>query len=269
MSLLQLIILALVQGITEFLPISSSAHLILVPYFMQAPDQGPLIDVAAHFGTLLAILLYFRKETLQLTRGGLDLVTFKATKDRQLFLFLAAATIPLLVFGGLLAVFDLVDRLRSPMIIGIASIFFGLVLWWADKRPVRQQNAPDRWHPVMMMGVAQMLSLIPGTSRSGITMTAARAMGYSRKQSARFSMLMAIPAILAFAAYAFVDLLRADDPGLLSDALFVAVLSFLSALGAISLFLRAIERIGFLPFVIYRLLLGVVLIAISFGFLTP
>ncbi len=263
MPLLHLIILAIVQGLTEFLPISSSAHLILVPYIMHWQDQGALIDVAAHFGSLGAVLLYFRKDSMRLLRGGIDTITFKPSDDRKLFLFLAIATLPLLIFGAIIAALDLIEPLRSPMPIGIASIVFGLALWWSDRRPVTHEKAPNRWKSVMIIGAAQMLALIPGTSRSGITMTAARGLGFSREQSARFSMLLAIPAILALSAYAFYDLLKSDAPGALSDAAIVAILSFIAAYGAISLFLKWVSKIGFFPFVLYRLVLGVILIAFA------
>lgn len=263
MSLLQLILLALVQGITEFLPVSSSAHLILVPYFMHWQDQGPILDVAAHFGSLFAVLLYFRTDTVRLFRGGVDAITFKQSPDRRLFLFLAVATLPMLAFGVVIAAFDLIDTLRTPMVIGVSSIFFGLLLWWSDRQPVRQSKAPDTWRAVMTIGLAQMLALIPGTSRSGITMTAARGLGFSREQSARFSMLLAIPAILALSAYAWLDLISADEPGRLQDAVIVAVLSFMAAFAAISIFLRLVEKIGFLPFVLYRLVFGAFLIGLA------
>ncbi|GJL94613.1 MAG: undecaprenyl-diphosphatase [Hyphococcus sp.] len=262
MPIIQLIVLALIQGITEFLPISSSAHLILAPLAVDSwADQGPLIDVAAHVGSLFAVLLYFKNETAMLFRGGVDTLCLRASPDRKLFLYVAAATIPIITAAAFVVSFDLLDALRSPVIIGWASIIFGLLLWHGDRAPAVKDGL-DRigWREVITIGAAQALAIIPGASRSGVTMTAARYLGWTRPEAARFSMLLAIPTISAFGLFAGLELASEGSTTSLAAAGIVAALSFLSAYGAILLFMKLTQRISFTPFVIYRLLLGVALL---------
>lgn len=265
MPLIQLIVLAIVQGITEFLPVSSSAHLILVPLVAKGwADQGPLIDVAAHVGSLGAVILYFRQETAMLFRGGLDTLRFRESADRRLFLLIAAATVPILIFAAVFVKLGLVDAMRSPTVIGAASIFFGLVLWHSDRAPVAKEGLERiTWREAMSIGAAQMLSIIPGTSRSGITMTAARYLGWSRSEAARFSMLLAIPTIAAFGLFAGLDLVTEGAQATVEAAAVVAVLSFAAAYATIALFMRLTHKISFTPFVIYRVLLGLALILLA------
>ena len=208
MPLIQLIVLAIIQGITEFLPISSSAHLILAPLVVESwNDQGPLIDVAAHVGSLGAVLIYFKQETGILFRGGIDFLRMRASDDRKLFLFVAVATIPTLLAAAVIVSLDLASVLRSPVVIGWASIVFGLLLWHGDRAPATKEGLGRiTWREVLTIGGAQALALIPGASRSGVTMTAARYLGWTRTEAARFSMLLAIPTILALGAFAGLDL---------------------------------------------------------------
>ena len=263
MPILQLVILALVQGITEFLPISSSAHLILAPEVVDGwDDQGRAIDVAAHVGSLFAVMAYFRAETGQLFAGGVDTLRNRDTSDRRLFLLLAGATIPLIVFGGALAISGLSDHMRDPRVIATTSIVFGIALWVADRKPVQLSGMPDKWKPAMAIGAAQALAAIPGTSRSGVTMTAARWLGYSREDAARFSMLLAIPAILFSGGYETLGMIKEGAGAPVGDALIVAVLSFFAAWATIAVFMRLTRRMSFTPFVLYRIALGVVLFAI-------
>ena len=265
MPLIQLIVLAIIQGVTEFLPISSSAHLILAPIVANGwEDQGPLIDVAAHVGSLGAVLLYFREETAMLFRGGLHVATMKATKDRRLFLLIAVATIPTFALAAVFVAFDIVDALRSPVVIGWTSIVFGVLLWLADRRPTQKEGL-DRitWRETIAIGLSQALALIPGTSRSGVTMTAARYLGWSRPEAARFSMLLAIPTILAFGLFAGLDLVSEGAQASMSAALIVAVLSFATAFAAIAILMRLLQRMSFTPFVIYRILLGGALLLLA------
>ena len=267
MPLLQLVILALIQGITEFLPISSSAHLILAPVLIESwEDQGPVIDLAAHVGTLLAVLIYFRDETIRILTGMVQTVTGRTGPERTLFLFLLCASIPLVIVGAFLALSGLIDHLRSPLVIGIASIVFGALLWHGDRRSIdhRLRVETMSFRHAMTVGFAQVLALIPGASRSGVTMTAARYLGWSRVEAARFSMLLAIPSIAAGGLFVAYDLLS----GSLSDtspsaAGIVAGLSFISALCVIHLFLRLSRTVSFTPFVLYRILMGVALIAFA------
>jgi undecaprenyl-diphosphatase len=260
MSWLHLIVLALIQGLTEFLPISSSAHLILPAQLLGWPDQGPLIDVMAHFGSLFAVLLYFHKDVADILRGSLDLLQRKLNTNSALALNLIISTPPALFLGFLLASQGWDDLLRSPLIIAFTTIVFGVLLWLSDvkaksDKPVKALS----WGGAVTMGLAQSLALIPGTSRSGITMTAGRALGLSREAAARFSMLMSLPIIGASGLYAMLKLMGAEKTAhsaTLMNGLVVAGLSFVTAYACIALFMKWVGRIGFFPFMIYRLLLG-------------
>lgn len=265
MPLIQLIVLAIIQGITEFLPISSSAHLILAPLVVESwADQGPLIDVAAHVGSLAAVLAYFRQETGCLFRGGLDTLTMKASEDRRLFLLIAAATIPFLVIAPVFVVTGLVEAVRSPVVIGWASIIFGVLLWHADRRPTTEHGlGAIRWRDAMVIGAAQAIAVVPGASRSGVTMTAARYLGWTRPEAARFSMLLAIPTILASGLFATVNLASDGAQATITAALIVAVLSFVAAFATIAVFMKLTQRVSFTPFVIYRVAMGVLLLVFA------
>ena len=255
MPIIQLIVLAIIQGITEFIPVSSSAHLILAPLAVDGwQDQGPLIDIAAHVGSLFAVFLYFRDETAMLFRGGIDALLMRESENRKLFLFIALATIPMLCVAAAMVWFDLVTALRSPLVIGAASIVFGILLWHADKTTVSGGSIDQlNWRVVLGIGAAQSIAVIPGVSRSGITITAARYFGWSRKEAARFSMLLAIPTIAAFGLFAGIELASGGDNSDAAGALIVAVLSFIAAFVAIHIFMRMTERMSFTPFVIYRI----------------
>lgn len=260
MTLLELIILAVIQGITEFLPISSSAHLILPSALIEGfSDQGAMIDVAAHVGTLFAVMLYFRTDIVRLFLGLRDFAVRKESSDRRLFEVIAIGTIPFLFAGTLVALTGLNDHLRSPIVIAWASIGFGILLWIADRQPETRTGDVSTFRAALMVGLAQCLALIPGTSRSGITITACRFLGYQRRDAARFSMLLAIPAIGASGLYAGNELISSGDTGNLAAAGLIALFSFGAALAAISLFLKASERFSFTPFVIYRIALGLLI----------
>ncbi len=184
-----------------------------------------------------------------------------------MFLMLCAATIPIIALGGILLALDWIDLLRNPLIIGSASLLFGALLWHSDRNPVNQPNletpymsACFSWKNAVIIGFAQALAIIPGTSRSGITMTAARYLGISRPEAARFSMLLAIPTILIFGAFAGLDLSSTDHPVQLRDGLIVGLLSLIICYGVIHFFMLMTRKMSFTPFVIYRMLLGVFLI---------
>lgn len=258
MSILYLIFLALIQGLTEFLPISSSAHLILPSQVFGLPDQGPLIDVMAHFGTLFAVMAYFRKDVVDMIAGFFDLIRARLNMRSTLALNLILATPPALALGAFLHFGGYDEALRSPFIIAVTTIVFGILLWLSDLWGSQEKTTEDlTWKGAIALGLAQALALIPGTSRSGITMTAARSMGMSRVEAARFSMLMSIPIIAVGGLFSIVKLTSAPAGGAsLSDGLIVAVLSFAAAYVAISFFMKLVSRIGMFPFMIYRLLLG-------------
>lgn len=258
MSILHLILLALIQGLTEFLPISSSAHLILPAKVLGWPDQGPLIDVMAHFGTLFAVMLYFRKDVASIFIGLADLLRRRLNTQSVLALNLILATPPALLLGAFLHFGGLDEALRSPLIIAITTIVFGILLWVSDIVGKQERTTEDlTWRGAIGLGLAQSAALIPGTSRSGITMTAARFMGMTRVEAARFSMLMSLPIIGAGGLFSVIKLAgNAETNAALGDGLLVAGLSFITAYVAISFFMKLVTRIGMFPFMVYRLLLG-------------
>jgi len=260
--MLQTVILALVQGITEFLPISSSAHLILVPRLTGWADQGPLIDIAVHVGTLGAVLLYFHRDVAMLLRGALGWLGIARGPDprqaRRLFGYLVVATIPVVILGLALKIFDAIELLRNPALIGWTSLLFGILLYVVDRRaPERQGMDGLTLKSTMLIGLSQALALLPGTSRSGITMTSARALGLGRSEAARFSMLLSIPTILAAGTLALMEIIKRGDGALRGDAALAALLSFGAALASIAFLMRWLEKSDFTPFVIYRCLLGI------------
>lgn len=260
MTWLHLIVLALIQGLTEFLPISSSAHLILPSKLLGWPDQGPLIDVMAHFGSLFAVLLYFRRDVANILHGTFDLLQRRLNTNSTLALNLILSTPPALLLGFILASQGWGDLLRSPLIIAGATIIFGVLLWLSDVKAKANKPVTElTWRGAVILGLSQSLALIPGTSRSGITMTAGRGLGLSREASARFSMLMSLPIIGAGGLYAMLKLMSAEPTqhsATFTNGLVVAGLSFVTAYACIALFMKWVGRIGFFPFMIYRLILG-------------
>ena len=261
MDIFQAAILALLQGLTEFLPVSSSAHLILVPLLTGWEDQGLAFDVTVHFGTLSAVVVYFRHELAVMWHAWLEsLRTRCLNDDSKLAWFVILGTIPLGLAG--LLFHDVVSTdLRSPLVIAATTIGFGLLLWWADAsaRPLRCEYSM-RVRDVVVIALAQAIAIIPGTSRSGITITAGLMMGLDRKAAARFSFLLSIPSILMAAGYEASKLLDSTVPVDWQILAIGAILSGVSAYLCIHVFLKLLDSIGMLPFVIYRLLLGVFLL---------
>jgi undecaprenyl-diphosphatase len=259
MPLLHLFLVAIVQGITEFLPVSSSGHLILLPALTGLEDQGQAIDVAVHVGTLGAVMLYFRRDVAVLWRGTGELVRGGlGSKDSYLALCLGVATVPVVVAGLALTLTGLDDALRSAAVIAWATLIFGLVLWWADRTGAEARTAGD-WtlRHAVVMGLWQAVALIPGTSRSGITITGARRLGYARHDAARLAMLMSIPTILAAGAVEGVEVIAEADTALLRDGAIAAALAFGSALAALAFMMRLLRSVSFTPYVVYRCVLGV------------
>lgn len=267
MTLLHLILLALIQGITEFLPVSSSGHLILLPQLTGLADQGQVIDVAAHVGTLGAVVLYFHRDVGRAVAGLFQLLRGRRNAPgAQLALCLVIATVPVVIAGLILKVTGLSDAMRSITVIGWAMLIFGVVLWVADQRggELRQIQV---WTPrhAMILGLWQAVALIPGTSRSGIVITGARALGYAREDAARISMLMSIPTILASGLLVGLDLTGEMDARAWRDGAIVAILSFAAALAALGLMMRLLKSVSFTPYVIYRVILGVILLVVAYS----
>lgn len=261
MDALNAILLALLQGFTEFLPISSSAHLILLPRLLGWEDQGLAFDVAVHVGTLSAVVLYFRRELVPMARDWLgSLRTRSNTVNSRLAWAVLWGTVPVGLAGLLLK--GLIEgQLRSELVIAATTILFGLLLWWADAKGRGQRDEYSlRISDIFIIGVAQALALIPGTSRSGVTMTAGLMLGLSRQAAARFSFLLSIPVIALAGGLLMIDLVQ--DPALV-DWRAITIGTVTSAIAAylcIHVFLQLLERIGMLPFVIYRLALGALLL---------
>jgi undecaprenyl-diphosphatase len=264
MDLLQLVFLAFMQGFTEFLPISSSAHLILPSQLLGWPDQGLAFDVAVHVGSLLAVMTYFRQEVADITVGWLSsLRSGQQNQQSRMGWSIIVATIPGALAGLLLGGF-IESNLRSVFVIASTTIFFGILLWFADRVSQKAHGHGElNWVAVIVIGLSQTLALIPGTSRSGVTMTAALFMGLNRELAARFSFLLSIPIILAAGGLKTVELVEQSQAVPWGDLLLGSAVSAATAYACIYLFLKHIDKIGFLPFVIYRLVLGIILFAIA------
>jgi undecaprenyl-diphosphatase len=258
---LQITFLALVQGLTEFLPISSSGHLILMPHLFGWPDQGLAFDVAVHIGTLSAVVLYFRHDIWLMTRDwSVSLVSRQPTSNSRLAWWVILATLPA-VLTGLVINNGLEEALRNPLIIAATTIGFGILLWWSD---IKGQRIRDEYSlsfkDIAIIGVAQALALIPGTSRSGITITAALFLGLTREAAARFSFLLSIPIILGAGLIKIKDLIDSPNPVQWEAMIGGTLISAVSAYIVIALFLKWINQIGMAPFAWYRFALGGLLI---------
>lgn len=263
MELWHIIVLAVIQGLTEFLPISSSAHLILPSQLLGWPDQGLAFDVAVHVGTLAAVMFYFRQELVRLTAAWVgDTARGRIGPDSGLAWAVIAGTVPAGLAGLLLN--DVIETtLRSGLVIAVTTIGFGLVLWWSDAVGRQARGLPAlTMRDALVIGLAQALALIPGTSRSGITITAALFLGFRREAAAKFSFLLSIPLILAAGLLKTIELIELGGK---TDWMAIGVgaaLSFVSAVVCIHLFLTFLERLGLMPYVIYRLLLGALLLVV-------
>jgi undecaprenyl-diphosphatase len=262
MELIQIFILAALQGLTEFLPISSSAHLILAPLVTGYADQGLAFDVAVHVGTLAAVVGYFRHEVVNISSDFFRSWFNPAARSKESYLgwMIILATIPVGVFGVLMK--SLVETdLRSPLVIAITTIGFGLLLLLADRSGKRQRDEYEiRWKDALIVGLFQAVAIIPGTSRSGSTITGGLFLGLTRKAASRFSFLISIPTILMSGGLLTLDLISSDTPADWLSLSLGAGLSFITAYLCIHYFLRFIETMGMLPFVIYRLILGALIL---------
>jgi undecaprenyl-diphosphatase len=266
MTLFHLFIVAVIQGLTEFLPVSSSGHLILLPELTGMADQGQVIDVAVHVGTLGAVVLYFWRDVRAAVIGLGHLVTARRnTGEARLAMGLILATIPVILFGLALKLTGLDDSLRSMTVIGWTMLVFGLVLYWADQKGAEGLEA-QQWTPrhALIMGLWQAIALIPGTSRSGITITAARYLGYERHDAARLSMLMSIPTILASGVLLGAEVIATADAEAARNGAIAAAMAFVAALAALTFMMRLLRSVSFTPYVIYRVILGVILLVIAY-----
>ncbi|MBI2586693.1 MAG: undecaprenyl-diphosphate phosphatase [Rhodospirillales bacterium] len=265
MPILHIAVLAVVQGITEFLPISSTAHLILVPVVAGWPDQGLTVDVAVHIGTLGAVMLYLWRDVWAMTLGLVQFAMGRRNPMAKLAGYLVVGTLPVVLVGFLL------DRyaggmMRNVTVIAWATLGFAVLLWIGDKlgmtvRRIEHLGLGD----VVIIGLAQVLALIPGTSRAGITVTAARFLGLERQDSARFSMLLSIPVIVGAGSLKGWDLYQAGNAQLTADAFVAAALALVAAFVAIAAMMTWLRRASFAPFVVYRIILGGLLLAVVYG----
>lgn len=266
MSLWHLFIVAVIQGLTEFLPVSSSAHLILLPSLSGLDDQGLTIDVAVHVGTLGAVVIYFWRDVAEGLAGIPRMLTGRIdTPGARLAFLLIVATVPVILLGLALNLTGLDEAMRSITVIGWTMLIFGIVLWWVDRTGAQTRTAPD-WalRDAIIMGLWQAIALIPGTSRSGATISGARALGYARHDAAKLAMLMSIPTILASGALLGVKVAGTSDVGAFRDIAIAAGFAFVAALLALSLMMRLLRSVSFTPYVIYRVILGIVLLVIAY-----
>ena len=265
MPLFEIAILAIIQGLTEFLPISSSGHLRLGSELLGLSENTLILDVAVHVGTLFAVAVYFWRDLVFMIVGLFDNARGRKHDGGRLAGYLVIATIPIVIAGFFAQ--DLIEHhLRTLEIVGWTTIGFGVLLFLADRMgmTILKLDHLSVSH-ALVIGIAQVLALVPGTSRAGITITAARFLGYDRSEAARFSMLMSIPAIAGAGLLIGLQLIETGNPVLTRDALVAAVLSFATALVAITLFLRWLRFAGFGPFVIYRLALGALILGWVYG----
>lgn len=266
MPLLTLLILAVVQGITEFLPVSSSGHLVLVHAFLDTAETDPFdalkMDIGVHIGTLAAVLLYFRTDLWAMFCG---LFQKKEKEGRTLMLHLIIASVPVIIAGFILDALE-PGWMRLLEVMAWMTILFGIVLWWADRTPEASRTVSRlKLKEAFLIGLAQMLALVPGTSRSGITMSAGRFLGLSRTEAAHFSLLLAIVAISGAGTLLGYDLYKEGNTDLGGQIFIAAILSFLTAYAAIAVMMKWLAKATFLPFAIYRVILGTLLLALLYS----
>lgn len=260
MTLDQILLLSFIQGVTEFLPVSSSGHLVLVPAFFGWQDQGLLMDVAAHVGTLGSVLIYFRKDVLALFKGSFSLLRGQFNENTQLLFNLMVATLPVILVG---IFFDKMvgGALRSVTVIAWMGIVFGVVLYVADKYGYLLETVTDTTAKrAFYFGVAQCIALVNGVSRSGACLTVGRFMNYKRTDAARFAFLMSIPTLTAAGILKGYQLVKVGDFSMMKDATMIMGFSFVFGFCAIAFMMRWLQKSTLTPFVIYRILLGVFLL---------
>lgn len=261
MTTVQIIVLAVVQGLTEFLPISSSGHLVLVPYLVEWTDQGLAFDVAVHFGSLLAVVLFFREDIAGLIRGGMQILGGDLQSPQaNMALAIALGTIPAAAAGLLFASW-IEQNLRDPSVIVYTLAGYGILMALADRYARRDRAITQlKIRDALIIGTAQALALVPGTSRSGVTITAGRLLGFERQDAARFSFLLSAPVILLATVYKGGEMVLGDTPVAWDELALGVLVSAIVAYISIEFFMRFVTRIGLAPFAIYRLALAGVLL---------
>jgi undecaprenyl-diphosphatase len=264
MDIFQAIALAMLQGLTEFLPISSSAHLILLPVLVGWEDQGLAFDVAVHLGTLTAVVIFYRKILVKIIKAWAGSIVGKGfTDDAKLAWYVGFGTIPVGLVGISLSG-AMQEGLRNPLVIAAATIVFALLLWFAEKRATEQRRKIT-FVDAVLVGLFQAIALIPGTSRSGITITAGLILGLKREQAAMFSFLLSIPVIALAGGLKVLELYQSNIIVMWDLILVGIIVSAIVAYLSIAWFLRLLNKIGMLPFVVYRLVLGAILIGVFIG----
>ena len=250
--MLEILILSIIQGITEFLPISSSSHLILISELLNFKSQGLSIDVSLHIGSFLAIIFYFKNDL------------FNFIKNKDLFIKIFTASIPTLIIGYVLIRFNLIDQLRSLRVIGWTTISFGLLLYFADKFKNKKKIKDLNYNSALFIGLFQVLSLMPGVSRSGISITAARFLKFKRVDSAKISFLLSVPTLSAISFYGLYSLVNEKSLEFSFLNLLSIFLSFIFSLITITFFIKYIKKFSLKIFVIYRILFGIILLSLAY-----
>ena len=260
MTLFQIVILAIIQGITEFLPISSSGHLALTPVLFGWTDQGLALDVAVHVGTLGAVIAYLWRDVWAVLQGLVRLVSGRIDDGARLAWLVLVSSLPVIAVGFLVKVY-LGDAMRTPAVIGWSFIGFGVILYLADRLGLTIRRIPHMTTGnALLIGIAQAFAIIPGASRAGTTITMARMLGFERRDAARFSMLMSIPAIVGAGALLGKDVMESGDPVLQANVLIAAAFAFVAAFIAIVAMMYWLQRQSYTPFVVYRIVFGAVIL---------
>ena len=267
MSFLPILVLSVTQGLLEFLPISSSGHLIVFGYLLNFTDHGLLLDVSMHLGSLCAVCLYFNREILEILKGLPGLISKEKNENELLCLNVILSSIPIIIIGGIIFLSGLTDKLRNIEIIALSTIVFALLLYYADKDQIGKGKSIKELKSTeaILVGFAQVFSVIPGASRAGVVFTATRFLKINRVESARYAMIISIPVILMSSAIPIIELIRVP----IVENIFYAVTGFLIsafvAYFSIAVLLRFLQSYSMLPFIIYRIIFGTILLYISFN----
>ncbi len=250
----EIIILSLIQGVTEFLPISSSSHLILMSELFNFAEKSLVIDVSLHIGSFFAVIIYFYKEILNFL------------KNKELFLKILIASVPVILFGYILVLTDTINYLRNVKLIGFTTLLFGILLFISDKNNQNKQIQKDfNIKSAIIIGFYQILSLVPGVSRSGIAITGARFLGFNRIDSLKISFLLAIPTLAIVTIFGLKEIFFSDNLRLSQLSIFSIILSFIFSFLTIKLFFNFIQKFNMSIFAFYRVILGIILIFISYS----